>query len=82
MHILLFVAIGYLTLNFGCALILHLHGLRQAHLPLRFLDILLHFVLLTALAIPLLLVMSAEAFFGGKEQAEGGGYRRAVAQHH
>lgn len=81
MHIFLFVAIGYLTLNFGCALILHLHGLRQAHLPLRFLDILLHFVLLSALAIPLLLVISAEAFFGGKDREQRAGYR-AVAQHH
>ena len=81
MHMLLFVAIGYLTLNFGCALILHLHGLRQAHLPLRFLDILLHFVLLSFLAIPLLLVVSAEAFFGGKDRGQSAGYR-PVAHHH
>ena len=81
MHIFLFVAICYLTLNFVCALLLHLHGLRQAHLPLRFLDILMHFLLLSLLAIPILLVTSAEALFGGKEQAGRTGYR-PVAQHH
>ena len=81
MHILLFVAICYLTLNFVCALLLHLHGLRQAHLPLRFLDILMHFLLLTALAIPLLLVFSAEALFGGKDQAQRARYH-PVPQHH
>ena len=58
----------YLALNFLCALVLHLHAERQAHLPVRFLDVLVHFVLLTAFAIPVLLVVTAEAMFGGKDQ--------------
>lgn len=56
----------YLGLNFVCALVLHIHAERQAHLPLRFLDVAVHFVLLTAFAIPALLVVMAEALFGGK----------------
>ncbi len=59
----------YFGLNFVCALVLHLHSERQAHLPLRFLDVLVHFVLLTAFAIPVLFVVMAEALFGGKEAA-------------
>ena len=65
MHIFLAVALGYLAVNFVVALLLHVHGLRQAHLPLRFLEVLMHFLLFGALAIPVLLVVSAEAFFGG-----------------
>ena len=75
MHTLLGVAIGYLTLNFVCALVFHLHGLRQAHLPLRFLDVFMHFVLFSALALPVLLVTSAEAFFGKGETLGRGNYR-------
>lgn len=67
MHTLLAVAIGYLLLNFICALMLHIHGLRQAHLPLRFLEVLMHFLLYSALAVPLLIVLAAEAFFGKGE---------------
>ena len=81
MHTLLFVVIGYLLANFVCALALHLHGLRQAHLRLRFLDVFLHFVLLSAVAIPVLLVTSSEAFFGRGREMQGGTYR-PVAQHH
>ena len=60
--------VAYFALNFLCALVLHLHGERQAHLPLRFLDVFVHFVLLTAFAIPVLLVITAEAMFGGKNE--------------
>ncbi|HLI76342.1 MAG TPA: hypothetical protein VKV02_05295 [Acidobacteriaceae bacterium] len=60
---------AYFGLNFLCALVLHLHAERQAHLPVRFLDVLVHFVLLTAFAIPVLLVITTEAMFGGREQA-------------
>ena len=81
MHILLAVAICYLLINFICALALHLHGLRQAHLRLRFLDVFLHFLLFSAVAIPVLIVTSSEAFFGKGKQMQGGGYR-PVAQHH
>ena len=80
MHTVLLVAIGYFTLNFGCALLLHLHGLRQAHLRLRFLDILMHFLLLSALALPLLIAVSAEAFFGGDGRRKAAGYH-ALPQH-
>ncbi len=79
MHILLTVAVCYLLINFVCALLLHLHGLKQAHLPLRFLDVLMHFLLFSALAIPVLLVISADAFFGKREPMQGYG---PVAQHH
>ena len=72
MHILIVVAVSYLVVNFALALLFHVHGLRQAHLPLRFLDVLMHFVLFSALAVPVLLVISAEAFFGdGKGGAFG-----------
>ena len=81
MHTFLLFVVGYLSVNFCCALLLHLHGLRQAHLPLRFLDVLMHFVLLSALAIPVLVVMSAEAFFGGETKRHTGGYH-PVPQHH
>ena len=81
MHTLIAAAICYLLINFLCALALHLHGLRQAHLKLRFLDVFLHFMLFSAIAIPVLLVTSAEAFFGCGEQMHGRGYR-PVAQHH
>lgn len=64
MHTLLAVALGYLAVNFAIALLLHVHGLQQAHLPLRFLEVLMHFLLFSALAIPVLLVVSTEAFFG------------------
>lgn len=60
---------AYFLINLVCALVLHLHGERQAHLRPRFLDVLVHFVLLTALAIPVLLVTTAAALFGGKEDA-------------
>lgn len=69
MHILLVVAVCYLVVNFLCALLLHLHGLRQAHLPLRLMDVVMHFVLFGALAIPVLLTISLEAFFGGNRSA-------------
>lgn len=62
------VLLVYLGLNFLCALVLHVHAERQAHLPVRFLDVLVHFVLLTAFAIPVLLFVAAEAVFGGKER--------------
>lgn len=61
---LLLLAGLYLGMNFLCALLLHRHADRQAHLPVRFLDILVHFVLLTLFAIPALLVITAEAIFG------------------
>ena len=64
MKALLLVACCYFTLNLVCALLLHLHGLRQAHLPLRVLDIVMHFVLLSAIAIPVLLLTTAKALFG------------------
>ena len=67
MYILLVVALSYLVVNLALAVLFHVHGLRQAHLPLRFLDVLMHFVLFGALAIPVLLVTSAEAFFGGSK---------------
>lgn len=61
----IFYLVGlYLLVNFVCALVLHRHADRQAHLPVRFLDVLVHFVLLTLFAIPVLLVITAEAFFG------------------
>ena len=81
MHSLLLVAICYLAVNFLVALVLHLHGLRQAHLRLRFLDVLMYFLLFSALAIPLLLTISAEAFFGGSKGMREGAYG-PVAQHH
>lgn len=56
---------AYFGLNFVCALVLHRHSERQAHLPLRFLDVFVHFLLMTAFAIPVLLVVTAEALFGG-----------------
>ena len=65
MHTFLLVALGYLAINFVFALLLHVHGLRQAHLPLRFMEVLMHFLLFSALAFPVLLVVSVEAFFGG-----------------
>lgn len=81
MHMLLTVACCYLLINLACALVLHLHGLRQAHLPVRFLDVVMHFLLFGALAIPVLLVISARAFFGKREQMQSGTYG-PVAQHH
>ena len=60
---------GYFAVNFLCALVLHIHAERQAHLPVRFLDVFVHFVLLTAFAIPVLLVITAEAMFGGRDTA-------------
>ena len=63
--LIVIVLVAYLTLNFLCALALHLHGEKQAHLPPRFLDVLVHFVLMTAFAIPVLLIVTAEAMFGG-----------------
>ncbi len=62
------VLLAYFGLNFLCALALHVHAERQAHLPVRFLDVLVHFVLLTAFAIPVLLVVTAEAMFGGGDR--------------
>ena len=56
----------YFALNFLCALALHLHAEHQAHLKVRRLDVLVHFVLLTIAAIPVLLVVTAEAMFGGE----------------
>ena len=79
MHIFLVVAVSYLALNSVVALLLHLHGLRQAHLPPRFLDVLMHFLLFGALAVPVLLVVSLEAFFGGGK-LRGGSYG-PVAHH-
>ena len=81
MHIFIAVAICYLLVNFVCALALHLHGLRQAHLRLRFLDVFLHFLLFSAVAIPVLLVTSAEAFFGRGKQMQAGAYRPVAHPH-
>jgi hypothetical protein len=67
MNMIGLAALVYFALNFFCALVLHVHGERQAHLPPRFLDIFVHFALMTAFAIPVLLVVTAEAMFGGKE---------------
>ncbi len=64
MHTLLLVALVYFLINLLCAVLLHLHGLRQAHPPLRFLEVLMHFVLFSVSAVPVLLVISVEAFFG------------------
>lgn len=55
----------YVVLNFISALMLHLHAERQAHLRVRSLDVLMHFVLLTLFGVPVLLVILAEALFGG-----------------
>lgn len=62
------IALSYLSINFLLALAFHIHGEHQAHLRLRFLDILVHFVLMTAFAIPLLLFMTFEALFGGEKR--------------
>lgn len=58
----------YFVLNFLCALALHVHAEHQAHLKVRRLDVLVHFVLLTMIAIPVLLVVTAEAMFGGTDR--------------
>ncbi len=64
-HTFLTVALWmYFGVNFVCALALHLHAEHQAHLRHRFLDVPVHFVLLTAFAIPVLLVVTAAALFG------------------
>ena len=81
MNIFLTILVCYLAVNLACALVFHLHGLRQAHLPLRFLDVFMHFLLFGALAIPVLLVMSVEAFFGRGKQIQGRAYSPLV-QHH
>ena len=80
MHTFLAVFFCYLAVNFFVALLLHVHALRQAHLPPRFLDVLMHFLLFTAIAVPVLLVTSAEAFFGRGEPMRPGGYGPVV--HH
>jgi hypothetical protein len=67
MSIIGIAVLVYFALNFLFALVLHVHGEHQAHLRPRFLDVLVHFVLMTAFAIPVLLVVTAEALFGGKE---------------
>ncbi len=67
--LIIVVLAAYFAVNFLCALALHLHAERQAHLPVRFLDVLVHFVLLTAFAIPVLLVVTAEAMFGGRNES-------------
>ena len=59
----------YFGLNFLCALGLHLHAEHQAHLRHRSMDVLVHFVLLTAFGVPALFVVVASALFG---QASGG----------
>ena len=70
MHTFVVVAIAYLVMNFALAVLFHVHGLRQAHLAPRFLDVLMHFLLFSALALPLLLAMCCEEFFGqGKSAA-------------
>ena len=69
--LVLVVLSAYFGLNFLFALVLHLHAERQAHLPVRFLDVLVHFVLLTAFAIPVLLVVTMEAMFGGRREPRG-----------
>lgn len=61
---------AYFGVNFVCALALHIHAEHQAHLRVRFLDVLVHFVLLTVFAVPVLLVIVAEALFGGKGNAK------------
>ena len=67
--VLLSVLFVYFALNLVCALVLHLHARRQAHLTLRFMDVAVHFVLLTAFALPVLLVVTLTAVFGGGEKA-------------
>lgn len=58
----------YFGSNFLCALVLHVHADHQAHLRLRLMDVLVHFVLLTAFALPVLLFITAGALFGGRTQ--------------
>ena len=60
----------YFALNFTCALALHIHGERAVHPHLRWMEVLVHFVLMTAFAIPILLVVMAQALFGGKEPVQ------------
>lgn len=60
------VLVAYCALNFLFALALHWHGEQQSHLPLRVVDLLVHFVLMTAFAVPVLVVVAGEAMFGGK----------------
>ncbi len=81
MHTFVVIAICYLVVNFLFALLLHLHGLRQAHLRPRFLEVLMHFLLFSAVAIPVLLVTTAEALFGREKRSDATGYD-AVPQHH
>ena len=71
MHTFIVVAVGYLAVNLTLAVLFHVHGLRQAHLPLRFLDVLMHFVLFSALALPVLVVISTEAFLAKNESQTG-----------
>ncbi len=68
-HIALALAL-YFGVNFVCALVLHVHAEHQAHLRLRAMDVLVHFVLLTAFGLPALLFITAEALFGGDGRAK------------
>lgn len=68
--VLSLAVVAYFSVNFVLALALHIHAEHQAHLPHRFLDVLVHFVLLTAFAVPVLLVITFEALFGGHGEAE------------
>lgn len=67
MAVLVVVLAAYFGLNFLCALLLHLHARRQAHLPLRFGDVAMHFVLLTLFALPALVYVTASAMFGSEQ---------------
>ncbi len=78
-HIALALAL-YFGVNFVCALLLHIHAEHQAHLRLRVLDVLVHFVLLTAFALPVLLVITAEALFGGAGRSKKSGLAHAGAR--
>lgn len=69
-HTGLILAIAlYLGLNFVCALALHVHAEHQAHLRHRFMDVLVHFALLTLFGVPVLFVVLFEALFGRAAKA-------------
>lgn len=69
LHWILLLVGGYLLTNFTIALLLHRHADRQAHLPVPRLDIVVHFLLLTLFALPVVVVILWEAVFGREPQA-------------
>lgn len=77
MNVVMTCAVCYLTLNLICALLLHLHGIRQPHNPLRVMDVLVAFILLSFLAVPILVVICLNALFG-----QGAGTRRQPVPQH